>query len=204
LRSGISDNLLIDTFVQNSKFFCPEIGDLIYISSKLSANNIPIDFILSFMTYFVFLWFCPAHGHCYGFHVIVGSEGRKDPANSLYAYLEKAPEIVYYDFACSLSEYAKNRESGYFAKTRFFHDIFHGYSHKCSQIFKSNRLLGLNGINSSICEQFNSFIQCIKSSCKLMTQEHYTFYLQFFIKQWNNQRKESYLKKITTIIAGHK
>jgi len=86
LRSGISDNLLIDTFVQNSKFFCPEIGDLIYISSKLSANNIPIDFILSFMTYFVFLWFCPAHGHCYGFHVIVGSDGRKDPANSLYAY----------------------------------------------------------------------------------------------------------------------
>ena len=30
------------------------------------------------MTY-LFLWFCPRHGHCYGFHIISGSEGRKDP-----------------------------------------------------------------------------------------------------------------------------
>jgi len=62
---------------------------------------------------YLFLWFCPIHGHCYGYHIIPGSEGRKDPATSLYAYLETAPSTVLYDFACSLSEYTRNRESGY-------------------------------------------------------------------------------------------
>ena len=57
----------------------------------------------------LFLWFCPQHGHCYGFHVIPESEGRKDPHASLYTHLETAPATVFYDFACSLSEYAKNR-----------------------------------------------------------------------------------------------
>ena len=155
------------------------------------------------MTY-IFLWFCPAHGHCYGFHIITGAEGRKDAASSLYSYLEKSPEVIFYDFACSLDEYTKNRESGYFQHTRFFHDIFHGYTHKCSKIHKSNRLLGFSGINTSICEQFNSFIQCIKASSKLMTQEHFTFYMQFFIHHWNKQRKISFTKKISIIMAGQK
>lgn len=26
----------------------------------------------------LFLWFCPIHGHCFGFHIISGPEGRKD------------------------------------------------------------------------------------------------------------------------------
>ena len=28
---------------------------------------------------YVFLWFCPIHGHSYRFHLIAGGEGRKDP-----------------------------------------------------------------------------------------------------------------------------
>ena len=48
---------------------------------------------------FLFLWFCPLHGHCYRDH---RSEGRRDSACSLYNHLEVAPEIIYYDFACSL------------------------------------------------------------------------------------------------------
>ena len=263
----------IDSYVHSTKFFCPELGDLLLISSRLSSNKKPREYIIQFLdfiikeaekinnnnispediqqlkkynppkegkayyfnksgdqlrsprlfeidrkktskrdnfdddpdklcsksfpmvskrgTTYLFLWFCPAHGHCYGFHIIPGSEGRKDAANSLYCYLEKAPETIFYDFACSLDEYCKNRETGYFGNTRFFHDIFHGYTHKCSKIFKSNRLLGYDGINTSICEQFNSFLQCIKASCKLMTQEHFTFYVQFFIHQWNIARKRS-------------
>ena len=27
----------------------------------------------------MFLWICPVHGHSYGFHLIAGGEGRKDP-----------------------------------------------------------------------------------------------------------------------------
>ena len=151
---------------------------------------------------YLFLWFCPCHGHCYGFHIIPKAEGRKDAANSLYMFLKEAPTSVFYDFACSLEEYCRNRESGYFELTSFFHDIFHGYTHKCSKTFKSNRLQGFSGANTSICEQLNSFLQCVKTSAKLMTQEHFCFFLQFFIHQWNIERERSYKKKASIAMSG--
>ena len=40
-------------------------------------------------TSYLFLWFCPFHGHCYGFHLIPGSESRKGVAASLYTHLKK-------------------------------------------------------------------------------------------------------------------
>ena len=55
---------------------------------------------------YMLLWFCPVHGHSYGFHIISGSEGRKDPFSSLYKYKPNAPQELYYDFACQLSEFA--------------------------------------------------------------------------------------------------
>ena len=51
---------------------------------------------------YLFLWFCPIHGHAYGFHLIQGGEGHKDPFASLYKYLETPPKNVFYDFACQL------------------------------------------------------------------------------------------------------
>ena len=33
---------------------------------------------------YMFLWFCPMHGHSYGFHLITSAEGRKDPFSSLF------------------------------------------------------------------------------------------------------------------------
>ena len=155
-------------------------------------------------TSYLFLWFCPVHGHCYGFHVIPESEGRKDPAASLYTHLENAPDLVLYDFACSLSEYCKNRESGYYKNTRFCHDIFHGYTHKCSPAFRCDKLHGTSILNTSICEQFNAFIQKIKSSSKLMTQCHFTFYLQFFIHIWNQDKKRNFQKKNNISSASEK
>ncbi|XP_053384247.1 uncharacterized protein LOC128550109 isoform X2 [Mercenaria mercenaria] len=134
----------------------------------------------------LFLWFCADHGHCYGFHM-TGAEGRKDPAASLYSYLEKPPHDIFYDFACNLQEYCLNRESGYYKDVRFFHDIFHGYSHKCSCAFRSSRLQGFETVNSEICEQFNSFIQCIKKSARQMSQSHFCFYLHFFLHPWNEK-----------------
>ena len=147
-------------------------------------------------TTYLFLWFCPLHGHCFGYHMIPIAEGRKDPSASLYLFKENAPEIVMYDFSCQLDEYVRNRESGFYSKTRFFHDIFHGYSHKCGSTFESNRLQGLNEVNTSICEQFNSFLQCIKKSSKLMTQVHYNFYVQFFIHLWNLKKEKSFKEKV--------
>ena len=80
--------------------------------------------------------FCPLHGHIWGkstacemfltylgFHLIDGAEGRKDVHNVLYRYLNQAPQVMYYDFACSLSEYCLNRAGAFYQETRFFHDV---------------------------------------------------------------------------------
>lgn len=151
---------------------------------------------------FLFLWFCPIHGHCYGFHIVNGSEGRKDPPCSLFNHLEKPPSIIYYDFACSLEEYFLNRENGYVKNTRFYHDIFHSYNHKCSSVYKSQNMKGLDYVNSSICEQFNSYLQCIKSSARNMSQIRFMFYVQYMISLWNEQKKVNYQKKLRTAIKG--
>ena len=151
---------------------------------------------------FLFLWFCPMHGHCYGFHIVNGSEGRKDPCFSLYTHLTDAPDTIFYDFACSLEEYCLNRESGFYKNTRFFHDVFHGYSHSCSSVYSSKRLLDHRSVNSSLCEQFNSYLQCIKSSAKHMSQVRFMFYVQFMIHIWNEKKKLSYTRKLKVAASG--
>jgi hypothetical protein len=118
----------------------------------------------------------PIHGHCYGYHIIDGAEGRKDPFSSLFKYTPVAPKELFYDFSCSLSEYCLNREPYFFRETRFWHDIFHGYSHKCSKAYRSSRILPLQAVNSEICEQFNSYLQCIKYTASHLSQSHYTFF----------------------------
>ena len=110
---------------------------------------------------FRFLWFCPDHGHCYGAHIVNGKEGRKDAACSLFTHLTKSPDAIFYDFGCSLEEYCLNREAEFFKCTRFYHDLFHGFSHSCSCMYSSMGLEGMSNLNTSICEQFNSFLQNI-------------------------------------------
>ena len=96
----------------------------------------------------IFLWFCPVHGHSYGFHLISGGEGRKDPFCSLFKYCQTMPEHIYYDFACQLSEYCLNREPELFKSTRFWYDLFHFIGHLCGINFKSGRILGKEGVNN--------------------------------------------------------
>lgn len=133
---------------------------------------------------------------------MTGAEGRKDPAASLYSHLENPPTDIFYDFACNLQEYCLNRESGYYKNVRFFHDVFHSYAHKCSYAFKSRRLQGFESVNSEICEQFNSFIQCIKKSARQMNQSHFCFYLQFFLHEWNERKRLVTQGKTRVALAG--
>ena len=65
---------------------------------------------------------------------------------ALFNRLEVAPEIFFYDFACSLEEYFMNREAGYFKNTTFFYDIFHDYNHTCSEIYNNKNLIHLNSV----------------------------------------------------------
>ena len=153
-------------------------------------------------TSYLFLWFCLQHGHCFGYHIIPGSEGQKQPALSLYSHLECPPDIVLCDFACSLSEYTHNRKSGYFQNTRFYHDVFHDFTHKCTQAFRCDKLRGFKTVNSRICEQLNRFIQNVKTSSKLMSQCHFSFCLQFFINFWYSQKNETFSRKRNIAICG--
>ena len=86
---------------------------------------------------YLFLWFCPIHGHSYGFHLIAGGEGRKDPFSSIFKYKPDAPQELFYDNACQLHEYCLNREPAFFMNTRFWHDLFHSIGHLCGCNYKS-------------------------------------------------------------------
>ena len=151
---------------------------------------------------YLFLWFCPVHGHSYGFHLIAGGEGRKDPFASLYKYCAHMPKNIYYDFACQLSEYCLNREPELFKNTRFWHDLFHFIGHLCGVNFKSGRVLGLEGVNTEICEQVNSFLQCIKYTGAHLSQDHFTFFLQFFLCLMNREKTKNYKKQPSIAVAG--
>ncbi len=137
---------------------------------------------------YMFLFFCPDHGHCYGFHLIDKAEGRKDPFCAMFKFMEQAPEEVFYDFACQLSEYTLNREPSFFRCTRFWHDLFHGVTHICGDCFKSDRIHGLKSPNTEICEQFNSYLQCMKFTGSHMSQEHFMLFAQFMIYRWNKDK----------------
>ena len=136
------------------------------------------------------------HGHCYGAHVVDGGEGRKDPAFSVYTHKQTAPSVLFYDFGCALDEYNLNRESGFFMNTKVNHDLFHSYNHVCSSVFKSSRIASLQHCNTSICKQFNSYLQKIKASARNMSQEHLMFYLQFFIHIWNMNKKDTVERRL--------
>ena len=153
---------------------------------------------------YLFLWVCAHHMHCMGFHMIPSSEGSKDASASLYTHAEKAPLGIFYDNACELAEYVKSRESGFFANTQFYHDKFHGFSHKCPRSLDSGRINSLitKGTNTSVCEEINSFLQRIKGAGRLMSQNHFAFFLQFFIYQWNRDNRLKYGKHLSTIIDG--
>ena len=137
---------------------------------------------------------CPVHGHCYGFHIIPGSEGRKDPFSALFKYKEEPPQHLFYDFACSFSEYALNREPDYFKKCRTWHDLFHSFNHVCGEIFKSSRIPNLTA-NTEICEQFNSYLQRLKWTCTHLGQERFCFILQYAIFKWNVKQTERIEKR---------
>ena len=44
---------------------------------------------------YMFIWFCPKHGHTYGFHLINKAEGCRDPFCSLYKFLEHMPKHIF-------------------------------------------------------------------------------------------------------------
>lgn len=50
--------------------------------------------------------------------------GRRDAFLPIFAHMKTPPEIVYYDFACSMDEYFYNREPKFWEGTRAFCDMY--------------------------------------------------------------------------------
>ena len=141
---------------------------------------------------YLFLFFCPIHGHCYGCHLVDGAEGRKDPFSALYKYKPSAPRELFYDFACQFQEYALNREPDFFKWMRVWHDLFHGCNHTCVPCFKSKRVLGLSDNNTEICEQFNSYLKSIKFTGSHLSQTNFMLFVQFMGYMWNKEKTRRY------------
>ena len=138
---------------------------------------------------YMFLFFCPIHGHCYGFHLIQGGEGRKDPFAALFKFKPTPPKELFYDFACQFNEYCLNREPAFFKFMRVWHDLFHGFNHTCMPVFNSKRVEGLE-LNSEICEQFNAYLQSIKFTGSHLSQPNFMLFSQFMIFLWNREKTE--------------
>ena len=152
---------------------------------------------------YLFLWFCPVHGHSYGCHLIAGGEGRKNPFSSVFKYMEKAPKHINYDNACQLSEYCLNREPEFFKHTKFWHALFHSMGHLCGINFKSERILGLAGINSERCEQVNSFLHCIKYTGSHLSQGNFIFFVQFFLHLMNEDKTKMFRSQASIAVVGN-
>jgi len=107
--TSLANNVLNETVIENDQMhFIMTVNTTIPIEIKQlifhmcqcpTINVIERKSVASLLILILFLWFCPAHGHCYGFHVIPGSEGRKDPANSLYTFLSLLNSLKYGTFA---------------------------------------------------------------------------------------------------------
>ena len=112
------------------------------------------------------------------------------------------PQELFYDNACHLSEYCLNHEPALFEDTRFWHDLFHAIAHLCGINFKLMRVEGFGRINTEICEQVNSYLQAIKYTGTHLSQDHFVFFLQFFLYLLNNDKTKRQSELASLAIAG--
>lgn len=110
----------------------------------------------------LWIWTCMIHERIIGFHIIRHGEGRRDCLLSLYRFKERPPKVVFVDCACQAEESGLNWLPKYFETVTFYHDIFHGYSHKCSDRYSSRFNHSMRIVNTSVMEQINSFLQPLR------------------------------------------
>ena len=101
------------------------------------------------------LWvsMCMIHQTIIGYHVIANGEGRRDAIYPVYRFLEKPPQAIFGDYACGIEETCLNYVPDYFKGVNFFHDVFHGCTHVCSERFSSRRIAAYAILNTSLMEQ---------------------------------------------------
>ena len=66
----------------------------------------------------------------------------------------------------------------------------------------STRVFDLTGVNSEICEQFNSYLQIFKYTATHLSQTHFAFSHNFLIYLWNKEKTTKFQNIIEIAIAG--
>lgn len=138
----------------------------------------------------IFTLFCE-HGICYSFFILPKAEGRNELYSWMVSYLERAPEVVVYDFACSAHKYCTLRAPGFFKDTTWVVDRFHWKNHKsCSHAYDMSQYPWLDHVNSEIAEQVNSQLQAVKAAVSQMKQENYVKVLRLVLTERNLRVEE--------------
>ena len=137
---------------------------------------------------------CCIHRVCYGYHLMLQPEGRKDVMKVLYErlpaeVLDKA--TILFDFSCQAGVYCCRREPELFAKTKFLVDRFHGYSHKCPSFWKLSNYPDFAQMASTASESLNSELQPLQSMVSYMKQETFMTFLSLFISIKNNLKNKA-------------
>lgn len=137
---------------------------------------------------------CCVHRICYGFHLMVEPEGRKDLMKVLY---ERMPEpvlnslTILFDFSCQAGVYCVRREPIMFAQTKFLIDRFHSLSHKCADHWKLKNYPSFFYMQSTASESLNSNLQPFQSMCAYMKQGTFIKFLSLYIgvRNWLKNKK---------------
>jgi hypothetical protein len=119
----------------------------------------------------LWIWVCLRHHHIVGFHMMVKPEGLRDAIYSLYRFKEVPPTAIFYDFACASEESALNWLPDYFKDVSFYHDVFHGMTHKCGNRFRAKRLDNLKNLDTSVMEQ----VSLARGGCKYIQKTDITW-----------------------------
>lgn len=136
------------------------------------------------------------HGCSLGFHVLKSSEGRNDVFSAILCHFEQAPEIIIYDFACSLAPYALTRELQFFKNTKFLIDQLHAHGHtRCSPSSFVRTFMKVNPalktINDAAAECGNSGLRKISKSVAYMRQERAVEFIATYLYLWNRKKRLS-------------
>ena len=101
----------------------------------------------------LWVYMCMTHETIIGFHVMKHGEGRRDGIIPPFRFMEKPPEAIFGDYVCGWEETALNLLPEFYVTVQFFHDIFHGVTHKCSERFLGKHLPHFASLNTSLMEQ---------------------------------------------------
>ena len=73
--------------------------------------------------------------------------------------------------------------------------------HLCGDNFKSKCVEGLEGLNTEICEQVNSYLQSIKYTGVHLSQEKFMFFTQFFLYLLNKKKTTNFNRNANVALA---